>query len=104
MSEIDTETVTDIVIYSHPKLEQLTLDQLRLRLDAIRNRRLIAAINFKTTAEQRISVYNSKVGDQRDRLVLKTQRDIDAVDEKIAKIEEAISKIISLDNQLKVTL
>ena len=91
-------------LYTHPSIRDLSQDQLRERLTRIRNRRLVAAIEFKTKQHVRLDNEGGKLAEQwtklRDRLstkLAKWEEEADKIDEELQKLEKLSNQLSLLD-------
>jgi len=90
-------------IYSHPTIHEKTHDELLFRLDQIRNRRLVAAIEYRTAAEKRMEKENAKLTDQWEKLRDRLQAKIIKLDMDINDIEKGIQKMTEISHKIKLT-
>jgi len=97
-----TETLTfnQDAVYTHPNIRNLTHDQLHQKLDMIRNKRLITAMEFKTAQEKRMDKEGLKLSEQWAKLRDRTLTRMAKVNEELDKAEGEIRKLIEISNQL----
>ena len=88
-------------IYTHPSLRDLTQDQLHERLSRIRNRRLVAALEFKTKQHVRLDSEGSKLSEQWSKLRDRISTKLAQMEEAVDKIDDDLLKLEKLSNQLK---
>lgn len=88
-------------IYTHPSIRDLTQDALRERLNRIRNRRLVAALEFKTKQHVRLDSEGSKLSEQWARLRDRISTKLAQMEETVDKIDDELLKLEKLSNQLK---
>jgi len=103
----DTEPVaTDLdpegIIYTHPKIREKTHHELLERLDQIRGRRLVAAMEFKTAERSRLDKEHDKLSDQWTKLAAKLSKKEYSIREDIEKFEADVNKLIQIHNQASV--
>lgn len=98
----DTEAVAETPLYTHPNIREKTHDELLARLDQIRSRRLVAALEFKAAEQNRLEKEHGKLTTQWETLASKLSKKEYALREEIEKFEKDLNKLIQIHNQMKV--
>lgn len=89
-------------LYTHPSLRDLSQDGLRERLNRIRNRRLVAAIEFRSKQHTRLDSEGSKLSDQWNKLRDSLSTKLAQWEEAADKIDEGLQKLEKISNQMKL--
>ena len=98
----DTEAVATTAppLYTHPTLRTTTQEELAGRLEAIRARRLVAAIEFKSAEANRLAREHATLGAKWTALASKLSKHEYAIREQIEKFEKELNQLIQLNNQM----
>lgn len=87
-------------IYTHPNIRQLTAEELHNRLDVIRNRRLITAIEFQSAQAKRLDKEGDKLSEKWSKLRDRVSTRIAKATEEIEKAEKELQQLTAISNQL----
>ena len=90
--DVDTGSVVVPQVYQHPNIRDLSMNDLLDRLDNIRNRRLLAALDYRQAHEAKMLKLGTKLAqqwedlDEKNRLkMLKITNDIVALEKSVEK-------------------
>lgn len=97
-----TEAVAEGTIYTHATIREVTHSELVERLTRIRQRRLIAAIEFKSASQLRIAKEHAKLVEKWEKLAAKLSKVEYSIVEQIDKFEKEINQLIQISNQAKI--
>lgn len=114
-SDLSTDSVADLdddakssfsfastVLYTHPSIRDLTSAQLHDRLAAIRQRRLITAVEFQTAQTKRLDKEGNKLSDKWTKLSLRIDARLLSANEAIKKAEQELQELGRISNQLSI--
>lgn len=96
----DTEAVASSPLYTHPIFRTTAQEELAGRLEAIRARRLVAAIEFKSAEANRLAREHATLGAKWTALASKLSKHEYAIREQIEKFEKELNQLIQLNNQM----
>ena len=86
-------------IYNHPNIKSLRHQDLIDRLEDIRNRRLLAALDFKAAKEAKMARLADKLKEQYDKLEQKILVKLSKVESDINMLDNDINKLISISHK-----
>ncbi len=89
-------------IYTHPSIRDLSANELHERLTRLRNRRLVAALEFRSKKLDRLDKEGTKLSEQWGKLVDRLSSKIAKLEEDIDKVDDELKKLEKLSNQIKV--
>ncbi len=90
-------------IYNHPKLREMSQSELYDRLQDVRNRRLLAALDYKEAQTLKMLKLGSKLATQWEDTNQKALQKLAKVDEMITALEKLTEKMIGSSHKLKMT-
>lgn len=90
-------------MYNHPDIRTQTHDQMRFRLDQIRNRRLVAAIEFKSVQDAKTEKLDAKLGDQWEKLSIRCAKKLEKINEELNDIDQILKKLVDLNHKKALT-
>lgn len=99
----DTEVVEDEVIYTHPSLRTSKHEWLLERLQQIRDRRLVIALQYESKRVDKLTRLNTQLSQQYEKQDERNRLDLAKVDELIDKLDRGISKQIEIGHKLAIT-
>lgn len=94
---------TPTPIYEHPNIYALTHEQLLDRLQQIRDRRLVAAIQFEAVRKTKLERLSAKLQQQWEAQNLRNQSALDKIDEAIDRLDRGIAKQIQIAHNVALT-
>jgi hypothetical protein len=97
---VDTGSVVEPTIYNHPKLRDLSHADLHDRLDNIRNRRLLAAMDWKDAHTAKMIKLGTKLAEQWQDLDDKNRLRLYKIDELITALEKSTEKQVAIHHKL----
>ena len=89
-------------IYTHPKLREVSHEELIFRLDNIRNRRLVAALEHKALVNAKKEKVTIKLRSQYEKLADDVRRQLTKLEEGIEKTDRAIGKLVELGHRMSL--
>lgn len=89
-------------IYSHPKLREVAHEELIFRLDNIRNRRLVAALEHKALVAAKREKASIKLKTQYAKLGDDIRRHLNKLDEAMDKIDRDLGKLIEIGHRMSL--
>lgn len=89
-------------LYTHPTIREKTHDQLLFRLEAIRNRRLMAAIEYKADSDRKRALASAKLLSQYQALNDRNRQKLNRIEELIEDIDRSIGKQIELSHKINL--
>jgi valyl-tRNA synthetase len=89
-------------IYTHPTLRTTTHETLRDRIEQIRARRLVAAMEFKSAEANRLKKEHGKLTEKWEALAAKLSKKEYSLQEEVEKFEADLNKLIQIHNQMSV--
>jgi hypothetical protein len=99
--DLDTDPVGAMpAIYNHPKLRDLSQTELYERLEDVRNRRLLAAMDFKDAHTKKMMKLGHKLASQWEDLNQKNLVKLHKIDEAITALEKAVEKQVGIHHKL----
>ena len=104
MSNDTALVMDDSPLYTHPKLREQKHEALLARLDIVRARRLVAALDHKTAHDKKMAKLSEKLGEQWERQDTRNTNNLVKVNDLITTIEKGIQKQIELGHTLELTL
>jgi hypothetical protein len=90
-------------IYNHPNIRELAHDELIDRLSDIRNRRLLAALDFKAAHEERMQKLSTKFSEQYEKSYERIRLRLLKMADDIDRTDSDINKLIALSHKLTMT-
>lgn len=87
-------------IYTHPNIRDLTSNELHQRLEIIRNRRLITALEFQSAQAKRLDKEGDKLGEKWSKLRDRISTRIAKATEEVQKAEKELQQLIAISNQI----
>ncbi len=102
MTEVSDGDSHEGIIYTHPKIREKTHSELLERLEQIRGRRIVSAMEFKTALQHRLEKEHDKLSDQWTKLAAKLSKKEFSIREDIEKFEQDVNKLIQIHNQASV--
>lgn len=87
-------------LYSHPRLREITHEQLLQRLEAIRDRRLITAIAFKNAEEKKAAKLAAQLDEKWQKLDERARRYLEKAEEELDKADRTIKQMVETSNHL----
>ena len=90
------------IIYTHPTLRTKSHDQLLIRLQGIRDRRLLAAIEHKSAADARQAKLADKIADQWEKLNERNKNKLAKISQELSDLEASINRQIELGHKLSI--
>jgi multidrug resistance efflux pump len=94
---------TEGEIYTHPNIREIAHEELIFRLDNIRNRRLVAAIEYKALATAKKEKATAKLRSQYEALSDKIRRNLNKVDEQMETIDRDLGKLVELGHRMSIS-
>jgi hypothetical protein len=93
---------TSTQLYTHPTLREQNHNDLRFRLEQIRNRRLVAAIEYKQNSDIKREKASNKLLSQYRAQSETLRRKLVKIDEDIEKFDRALDKLITMSHQMSL--
>lgn len=90
------------VIYSHPTLREVSHEELIFRLDNIRNRRLVAALEHKALSAAKKEKVTIKLRSQYEKLLDDIRRQLNKLDEGMEKVDRSLGKLVELGHRMSL--
>ncbi len=87
-------------LYTHPTLRTAREDDLRNRLENIRSRRLVAALEHQQLATIRIEKEHTKLNDKWEASESRISKKLYKIMEDIEAVDKELTKLTQLHNQL----
>lgn len=98
--DVDTGSVAAPEVYRHPNIRDLSQSELLDRLDNIRNRRLLAALDYREAHAAKMTKLGTKLAEQWEDLDEKNRLKIIKINELIGALEKAVEKQQLLHHKL----
>lgn len=89
-------------LYTHPNIREKTHEQLLFRLDIIRNRRLVAAIEYKADSDRKRAQISAKLLSQYAALNDRNRLKLNKIFEMIEDVDRSIGKQIELSHKMSI--
>lgn len=90
--DVDTGSVVPPEVYQHPNIRDISMSELLDRLDVIRNRRLLAALDYRQAHEAKMMKLGTKLAAQWEDLDEKNRLKVKKINEMIEALEKAVEK------------
>lgn len=90
--DVDTGSVAAPEVYRHPNIRDLSQSELLDRLDNIRNRRLLAALDYREAHAAKMTKLGTKLAEQWEDLDEKNRLKLVKINEMISALEKAVEK------------
>lgn len=102
MFDVDSE-IDKSPLYTHPTIRSERHEYLLNRLQQIRDRRLVTALQYESARVDKLQRLNATLSAQYEKVDERNRLDLVKVDELIDKLERGISKQIELAHKLTLT-
>lgn len=96
-------TDTETAIYTHPTIHSITHEQLLNRLQQIRDRRLVAAIQFEAVRKTKLEKLSAKLQQQWETQNQRNLVALQKIDEAIDRLDKGIAKQIQIAHNVELT-
>lgn len=83
-----------------PSFDEHTREQIEQHLDQVRNRRMVAAIQYHSGQTSKLSHESAKVQARRDQKYVMLLKEIGQLDNILEKVENRLAEVEHLDNEL----
>lgn len=90
-------------IYNHPKLREMSQSELYDRLQDARNRRLLAALDYKDAQTKKMLKQGNKLATQWEDTNQKALQKLAKIDEMINALEKMTEKMVGIHHKLTMT-
>lgn len=89
-------------LYTHPTIRNEHHDRFIARLEDLRARRLVTAMEHKAAVTKRLQVEHEKLNHKWETLCSKIDKKLYALQEAIEAAEADVNKLIALNNQMAI--
>lgn len=97
----ETTTTDNRPLYKHPNIREQSLDTIMIRLETVRSRRVMAAIEANTLKQAKIASMQQKDIEKFEKLMTKTFDQLVKAADLLDKIDENLRVATSLHNNAK---
>lgn len=87
-------------LYTHPNIRDVTRSELEMRLEALRGRRLLVAIEARDKIGEKLRKERTKADQQWNKAAERVQKRLLKMNEDIERTETDLKKMATLDHQL----
>lgn len=92
-----------MTMHTHQHIRQIRHEELLFRLQTIRQRRLVAALEYKDIALAKNIKLSEKLKEQWDKQNQRSQKLLDDISEKLIAFEKSINKQVEIAHKLSLT-
>lgn len=93
----------ETTLYSHPTIREATHDELTARLQQIRDRRLVAAIQYEQVRKTKVEKLDARLREQWEKQDERNRLALLRVDEAIDRLDRGIQKQIEIAHNKTLT-
>lgn len=95
--------MSDTNLYEHPDIRSISHQQLLDRLQQIRDRRLVAAIQFEAVRKTKLERLSAKLQSQWEQQNQRNLIALEKIDEAIDRLDRGIAKQIQIAHNVALT-
>lgn len=96
-------TFDDNALYTPPDIRKVEIATLSNRLETVRQRRLIAAVEYQKKATARVDKEANKFAEQYTKLRERLEKKMTSIREDLDAFDRDLNKLIDLSNKLAIT-